>query len=170
MYPKPNGAATLNPPYTHLLPPTPQNFTLCVAYFAGSGILTCTALVGRPTPPWAWRVVRLLLMIELPSALLVDIVTWTLLLPAVTREGHPEMLVNPFSFHMHAFNVRLPSTPTVFECAPSHATVRGGIMPHSPCPLLKPSLPFPRPHPCLSRLNLSLHLPKHPCAGRDAAP
>lgn len=100
-----------------LLAYTVWNFNLCTLYFALAFVdsarnLRRGALVGGGhggggSMDTLQHIMTAVLEVELPSALLVDLVTWGVLLPATMASGNGDVLLNPTSFVQHGANAVL---------------------------------------------------------------
>lgn len=84
---------------------TVWNYLLqAVFWFTATAASAASLLHSAVAPRRLRTAVHLLLSICLPSAILVSVVLWGVLLPNDIRHGHPEREENFFSYNMHAVN------------------------------------------------------------------
>ena len=94
-----------HPWFFSLLFYTVWNYLLqAVFWFTATAASAASLLHSAVAPRRLRTAVHLLLSICLPSAILVSVVLWGVLLPNDIRHGHPEREENFFSYNMHAVN------------------------------------------------------------------
>jgi hypothetical protein len=90
---------------------TVLNFTVLIIYFAMGCVLSCQSVTGKledqPTMTTLQRIHLVTLEVELPNAIMLDLVVWTLLLPAAIANEDTTGILNYFSFVTHLINAFL---------------------------------------------------------------